>query len=116
MKTTLDPQEKIRRQAWRTVAFQSRTTDMNLTRPVHIDKRMRVIERGLQAHRARTETPVVMVDLRERIANLFKGITYRGPYVHVTHKEAFQARVLKRTAKALAEIAMAEANGAVTIE
>jgi hypothetical protein len=28
------------------------------------------------------------------------GDTYKGPYVRVTHKEAFEARVAKRAAKA----------------
>ena len=47
----------------------------------------------------RPETPVVTVDPRRILGDLY-GNTYTGPSVRVTHKEAFEARVAKRAAKA----------------
>ena len=51
----------------------------------------------------RPETPVVTVDPRRILGDLY-GNTYTGPSVRVTHKEAFEARVAKRAAKAEASI------------
>ena len=51
----------------------------------------------------RPETPVVTVDPRVILGDLY-GNTYTGPSVRVTHKEAFEARVAKRAAKAEASI------------
>jgi len=46
---------------------------------------------------------VVTVDPRVILGDLY-GNTYTGPSVRVTHKEAFEARVAKRAAKAEASI------------
>jgi hypothetical protein len=46
---------------------------------------------------------VVTVDPRVILGDLY-GNTYTGPWVRVTHKEAFEARVTKRAANAEAAI------------
>jgi hypothetical protein len=47
---------------------------------------------------------VVTVEAARLILGDLYGNTYVGPYVRVTHKEAFEARVTKRAAKAEAAI------------
>lgn len=60
----------------------------------HIPKNQRTYE-----YAPRPETPVVTKDLKGILGEMY-GDTYKGPYVHVTHKQAFEARVAKRLAKA----------------
>ena len=52
----------------------------------------------------RPETPVVTVEAARLILGDLYGNTYVGPYVRVTHKESFEARVTKRAANAEAAI------------
>jgi hypothetical protein len=95
MKRKMDKQEKTRRQAWRDQAQGAPSKD----RVHHLTKRERLAVQG-------DPKVTVLIDMRERLADLFKGTTYVGPKVRVTHKQAFETRKLKRTAKALTDIAM----------
>ena len=95
MKQKMDKTEKIRRQAWRDQVAGAPKAD----RTHHLTKRERLSIQG-------DPQVTVLIDMRERLADLFKGVTYKGPYVHVTHKQAFEARKAKRVAKALANVAI----------
>jgi hypothetical protein len=90
MKRKLNPTEKLRRQAWRTAA---------MVTP------MPTIES--QPSPQAVTTPAL--EPRVVLANLFKGMTYVGPYVHVPKKivrqQAFEARKAKRLTKAAEEYA-----------
>jgi len=48
------------------------------------------------------DAAVKLADLKAILGDIY-GDTYRGPYVRVTHKEAYEKREAKRATKALAD-------------
>lgn len=105
MKRKMDKKEKTRRQAWRSEAHKAPSVAPARQKQVAKSARAEAKEKRL-LEIISDPTIVTLIDLRQRLADLFKGTTYKGPYVRVTHKEAFEARKLKRAAKALTDIAM----------
>lgn len=93
MKRKLAKEEKARRQAWRTAKHDE---PIMIVLKHHLTKRERLAKEG-------DPKVTTLIDMRQRLADLFKGTTYRGPYVHVTHKQAYEKRQAKRQAKATAE-------------
>jgi len=106
MKRKLDPVKKEHRMAWRLAAFAA-------TKPATVTVRHTDTPKALRAHRTAFKDSrgsvepgtQSTVDLRSFVANLFKGITYKGPYVHVTHRDAFLNRQTKRLERERAKYA-----------
>lgn len=99
MKTKMNQAEKQRRQSWRDQAHQA--PSQAAAREPQVAKSLRVKKVSEQkVEVTEAKSPIAV------LADLFKGTSYKGPYVHVTHKQAFEARELKRVAKALANVAM----------
>ena len=107
MKSKLAPAEKNRRQAWRDQALENRTVLGPQAKQLHLPKALRTNDRIGKIRQIEISEDK---EPRAVLADLFKGTTYAGPYVRVTHKHAFEARVAKRALKQaasdLANVAM----------
>lgn len=95
MKRKLDKTESEHRKAWRLAAYAAQKAPSVTVRYTNTPKNLRLPE----TNRPKVQAPVVMIDLRQRLADMFHGITYKGPYVHVTHRDAFLTRQTKRLEK-----------------